>query len=968
MKFYVAVKKIIELIRTLPVDKDNYLNYIRQHEGPFAADLTFQFGKIQLKLNKTHMDLSFLKKCKKNNVLPSFVKFRISETYNRHQTLINDCYQRILINEIKLKKKNLSFYHRYSNRLITQMLNILDPIVYTRTRSIIERLIFQKRTEWGIIHEKKFNQIHKRHDEQKIITKTNQHFPKSPVHNLSRRQLTDEEITVLSNGMNFVSPNKSIDDETFICNMENLFKNILGKVTDTNDYDMKEEHEQVEYKMTKEQLQTVNKIRSTCDRFTVAATKSLKKISKQQKINKVLNNLAKDKNIYITKADKGNAVVILNRDEYIKKMETIVNDPKTFQLLVEDPTLKQEDKLIRKLKSLVEIGFMTQEDYDECKPSGSQPARIYALPKIHKAGAPLRPILSSIGTFNYRLAKWLVKRLSHLRNHETIINDTFSFVDDLHTLNIDMNQHKLLSYDAINLFTNVPLLKTINFILQAEYGDHCECKSENKKNKTNKCHTCTNKEHLRWLLHIATAETHFHFNGNIYLQHEGVSMGSPLGPLIADIFLIHLEKKLMNELEMNGIVYYRRFVDDTFVIARNDADEKKIQSIMNKFDKSVQFTYEQEQPLDRSISFLDVTVICQRTKSTSWFKTKIYRKDTFTGLITKYTSFVPHEYKRSAISAMAYRAIRICSDYITMNEEFGFIKEIALANDYPSWFVDTVIGQTLNRYIEKSGKTSTIQQSDKLTTPTTTPDPKEKLKHSPLLVDIPFAGRPTTTLGRQLISIVKKVRPDITLQPIPRPFPTIQCLFPRKEMLDKNLQANIVYKIDCNECPATYIGKTWRQATRRHVEHGATATTIRSLRKPEPSSSFITKASETNVDNVRRSARTVNRIVDYKQLNDPFKKDEMIIEEEQMRNVKNSALWEHHETTGHCIDWINWKIISKDQRRFRLLIRESIAIMKYEPDLNRMVQSVPLVIFPNGRTKTTRFKMKPEQKRNATGR
>ena len=735
--------------------------------------------------------------------------------------------------------------------------------------------------------------------------------------------------------MNFVSPRKYIDDETFICDMENLFKNLLGKTTDKHDYDMKEEHEQVEYKMTKEQLHTSNKIRSACEHFSSSAAKSLKQISAQPKSDRILKHLAKDKSIYITKADKGNAVVVLDRNDYNAKMEKIVTDPRTFRLLAEDPTLKQEDRLTRKLRALTDIGFMTQEDFDECKSTGSQPARIYALPKIHKPDAPLRPILSATGTFNYKLAKWLVKRLSHLREHETIINDIFSFVDDLHRLEMDMNEHKLLSYDAISLFTNVPLNKTINFILQAKYGDNCDC-DENKKGKRKTCQTCIDKEHLRWLLQTATGETHFHFNGNIYLQHEGVSMGSPLGPLMADIFLINLEKGLMKELFGNGVAFYRRFVDDTFMIVKKDADERVIQSIMNSFDDTVQFTYETERSVDQSLAFLDVNIVRQTTKSTSWFKTKVFRKDTFTGLILKYTSFVPHEYKRSTISSMAYRGIRICSDYIALNDEFDTIRQIAVANEYPLWFVDKVIGQTLDRYLAKREKMAKAAQDVQGTTTITVIDKKEK--RTPLLVDIPFVGRPTAILGRRLSNIAKQVRPDITLQPIPRSFPTIQKLFPRKDPVDKNLQANIVYKIHCEECPAKYIGKTWRQATRRHVAHGAASTSVRSVRQPTPEKLPAGHRMESHAGGLRRSKRNENKNVNYKQLHDPFASDEYVVEEESsVKSENKSAIHEHQKNTGHRIDWKNWRIIGKDQRRYRLLIRESLAIMEHEPDLNRTV-------------------------------
>ncbi|CAF4146789.1 unnamed protein product, partial [Rotaria sordida] len=86
-------------------------------------------------------------------------------------------------------------------------------------------------------------------------------------------------------------------------------------------------------------------------------------------------------------------------------MKSILNDINTFRPIPVDETLQQEDRLYRKLISLKQSGFITPEEFQRCRPVGSQPARIYGLPKVHKTGTPLRPILSAIGTYNYGIAK-----------------------------------------------------------------------------------------------------------------------------------------------------------------------------------------------------------------------------------------------------------------------------------------------------------------------------------------------------------------------------------------------------------------------------------------------------------------------------------------------------------------------------------------------------------------------------------
>ena len=162
---------------------------------------------------------------------------------------------------------------------------------------------------------------------------------------------------------------------------------------------------------------------------------------------------------YISKPDKGKGVVIMDKKEYKMKMKEILNDKSIFEIIDKDPTIEQEDKLNRKLLKLKKENFITEEEYQFCRSTGSQPARIYGLPKTHKTGVPLGPIVSASGTFNYNLAKLLVRKLEHLRQNQLMIKDSFSFIEQLHSLKIDTTNTKLVSFDMTSLFTRVPLQK-----------------------------------------------------------------------------------------------------------------------------------------------------------------------------------------------------------------------------------------------------------------------------------------------------------------------------------------------------------------------------------------------------------------------------------------------------------------------------------------------------------------------------
>ena len=96
---------------------------------------------------------------------------------------------------------------------------------------------------------------------------------------------------------------------------------------------------------------------------------------------------------------------------------------------------------------------------------------------------------------------------------------------------------------------------------------------------------------MKELLLLCTKNVHFTFNGQIYIQVDGVAMGSPLAPLLADIFMIELERSLIPNLWK--IKFWRRYVDDTICVVKIGSIEY-IRSVLNSFHKNIQFNYEVE--------------------------------------------------------------------------------------------------------------------------------------------------------------------------------------------------------------------------------------------------------------------------------------------------------------------------------------------------------------------------------------
>ena len=251
-------------------------------------------------------------------------------------------------------------------------------------------------------------------------------------------------------------------------------------------------------------------------------------------------------------------------------------------------------------------------------PTGSQPGLFYGTDKVHKLQGnqglnelTVRPIISNIGTATYETAKYLNNLLSPLGKSQHTVPNSKKFVEKIKEERIPIG-YKMISFDAKSLFTNVPLDETIETILQKLYVE--------KKIKTS-----IPKPILKELLLLYTKHLLFRFNGETYTQIDGVAMESPLGPLLANIFMISLEEKVL-PIVSNYLCYWKRYVDDTYAYVVPE----KIGFILkesNFYHPNIKFTYELEE--NNKITFLDVLI---NRISFNEIETSVYRKESNTDI------------------------------------------------------------------------------------------------------------------------------------------------------------------------------------------------------------------------------------------------------------------------------------------------------------------------------------------------
>ena len=118
--------------------------------------------------------------------------------------------------------------------------------------------------------------------------------------------------------------------------------------------------------------------------------------------------MKRDKTRMVLTADKGVSLVVLDKEEYTAKSEELLNQP-NYRILKTDPTTKHKNKLISLLKSIKAEGGIDDNINRRLYPKGAVPPKYYRLPKVHKPGMPLRPIISSVGSVTHATAKELTR-------------------------------------------------------------------------------------------------------------------------------------------------------------------------------------------------------------------------------------------------------------------------------------------------------------------------------------------------------------------------------------------------------------------------------------------------------------------------------------------------------------------------------------------------------------------------------
>nr|VZI16067.1 unnamed protein product [Spirometra erinaceieuropaei] len=272
---------------------------------------------------------------------------------------------------------------------------------------------------------------------QSLLCTASENRMSTKVVNLSKRDLSSTEISLLSKGIRFSHTDAAPTD--FLANLESLL--LTSDVPDDMCADIR-----------------------SCATGLLRQRKHHQTLPTEEK--KALRSLKTDDKIVIMSADKGGATVIMDKVDYVNKANQIFDDREAYAPLAADPTKKQAATIKKKVNELARLKLISPDDSRSVTLNDPRIARAYGLPKVHKTDAPLRIIVPLIGSPTYNLAKWLYRHVKHLANgSQYSIKNSQAFLQKIQGL--ETEQHTPTSPTNINIIYCFTSTNAIIFVLES---------------------------------------------------------------------------------------------------------------------------------------------------------------------------------------------------------------------------------------------------------------------------------------------------------------------------------------------------------------------------------------------------------------------------------------------------------------------------------------------------------------------
>jgi len=485
--------------------------------------------------------------------------------------------------------------------------------------------------------------------------------------------------------------------------------------------------------------------------------------------------LKKHPEILVTRADKGNVTVALNHKEYVSKMEDLLSDRTTYEVINQDPLKKITNSLVSIISGWKQKEYIDVRTYKMIYCGDGNLPRAYGLPKIHKHNCPLRIIVSTINSPVGTLATFLKDILQNSIDKSIgFTANSYQLIERLNGFALDPT-YKMVSLDVISLFTNIPMDSALNSI-------------EKRWNLISQ-HTLIPLQEFKDAVKFVLGSTFFTFNKIIYKQIYGTPMGSPLSPVIADLVMQDLETTAIKNLPFQPS-FYHRYVDDILLAAPSDSLHL-LSKTFNSQHGRLQFTMEIES--DKKISFLDLTFINEDGKLIF----DLFKKPTFSGRFLNFYSNHPLSHKKGVIYGLTDKILKVSHPKFQQKNLIDCIL-LLLKNGYPLEFIFASIHNRIKKFSQKFQNNPIQQQGPQ--------DPRITF------FTVPFI--------KHISNSLKTISSNLGC-PLAFTIPSTLNMFIKtgKDKIDSLNRCGVVYKINCKDCEVSYVGQTKRRLITRMKEH-----------------------------------------------------------------------------------------------------------------------------------------------------
>ena len=322
-------------------------------------------------------------------------------------------------------------------------------------------------------------------------------------------------------------------------------------------------------------------------------------------------------------------------------------------------------------------------------PQHSRTAEFYGLPKTHKTGNPLRPIVSAVGDpldkLSWFLQCILTQFLSLIPAH---LPNTDSYLTKLkNTFPHSLPPGSIIfSLDVKNLYGTIPIQEGIEAVMRLVEGN---------LDKVNLFGITLSD--LRALLSHVLTNNYVRFGSKVFKQTSGIAMGSRVAPPVAITFMHILETGFMTTLQYKPRLYLR-YIDDILGIWTHGIDRlNHFFNLINTYNHSISFTIESTFDTGQ-LPFLDTLITLYPTGE---YSTELYFKPMTMPIILHYTSAHPMSTKRAVLTAEIKRALRVSSDHTAKERSIHRIKLLFQENGYPVPLLDKAIKNSSQKRLDK---------------------------------------------------------------------------------------------------------------------------------------------------------------------------------------------------------------------------------------------------------------------------